>query len=260
MPTLETPEQTDPGVVGKAKDTYYAQVLSGIGAPVTQANLNALKAWQQAEGSTARWNAFNTTQPSRTTGTTNYNSIGVKNYPTQNTGIDATVATLKLPYYVNMVNALKNNNQDAFIEALVSSPWDGGYSGRGNGKTYKQSSVYSRFMAISGNTGAQATQHATHGAVTHAGVQQVDTGTIHIDQSYDVTPTQTFNATQALDLTNFYSGTSRLLRILTDGQFWLRVLQMAAGGLIIFWGVTSLTGNQLGLTDLKNGVKGVLPV
>jgi hypothetical protein len=252
MPTLETPQATDPGVVGKTQDTYYAQVLSGIGAPVTQANLNALKAWQQAEGSTARWNAFNTTQPSRTTGTTNYNSIGVKNYPTQKTGVDATVATLKLPYYVDLVGALKNNNQDAFIQALVASPWDGGYSGRGGGRTYKQSSVYTRFMAINGATGSQATQHATHGAVTHAGVQQIDLGTLHANNAYDVTPAFSFGGA--------ISGTERLVRILTDGQFWLRVLQMALGGFIIFWGVTSLAGNQLGLTDLKNGVKGVIPV
>jgi hypothetical protein len=260
MPTFETPQQSDPGVVGKTQDTYYAQVLSGIGAPVTQANLNALKAWQQAEGSTARWNAFNTTQPSKTTGTSNYNSVGVKNYPTQKTGVDATVNTLKLSYYVDMVKALKNNDQEAFIQALVASPWDGGYSGRGNGRTYKQSSVYSRFMAINGNTGTTAQQHATHGAVTHAGVQHVDTGTIHANSGYDFTPTQTFNATQALGLGGITSGTERLVRILTDGQFWIRVIQMTLGGVVIIWGVTSLAGNQLGLSDLKSGIKGVIPV
>lgn len=247
----ETPDPQDPGAVGKTQDTYYAQVLAGIGAPVTQGNLNVLKAWQQAEGSSSRWNAFNTTQPSKAKGTTDYNSIGVKNYPTQKAGIDATVSTLKLNYYTAMVAALKANDQEAFIKALVASPWDGGYGGRGANKTYKNSSVYSRFMAVNGHTGTQSRSQATHGTVTHAGVQTVDLGTTPVTPSVDINP--------VTSLTGFYTGTERLIRILTDGSFWVRVLEMAGGAFIIFWGVTILTSNQLGLDNIKGLVKGAIP-
>ena len=59
-------------------------------------------AWQKAEGGTARFNAWNTTEP--WPGATNYNPQGVKNYPNAATGTAATVATLKNGLYPRMVH------------------------------------------------------------------------------------------------------------------------------------------------------------
>jgi len=125
----------------KNSPEFYAQILRGIGAPVTQKNLRVLDAWQRAEGSTSSWNPFNSTQSSHVAGETNYNSVGVKNYPSEMAGVNATIATLKNGYYNPMIAALKNDNPEAFIAAVVASPWDGGYGGRGSGKTYKNSSI-----------------------------------------------------------------------------------------------------------------------
>ncbi len=47
----------------------------------------------QAEGGSARNNMWNTTE--KYPGATNYNSIGVKNYPSEDAGVDATTQTFK---------------------------------------------------------------------------------------------------------------------------------------------------------------------
>ena len=55
----------------------------------------------------------------RVPGVTNYNSVGVKNYPDMSTGIMATVKTLKLPYYEDLMQML--NDDGITAEELASS-------------------------------------------------------------------------------------------------------------------------------------------
>lgn len=99
-------------------DNWYAAILQGIGAPVTAANLAVLRAWHAAEGGSYANNPFNTTYPSG----------GVKNYPTQAAGIDATIKTLTQRYYTNLVAALRRGNDPiGAITALVNSPWAAGH-------------------------------------------------------------------------------------------------------------------------------------
>jgi len=91
-------------------DAVYSTILDGIGAPVTDENLKFLKAWRQAEGGTAANNPFNTTYKLDVDqDKTDYNSVGVKNYSTPEYGTAATIKTLQLPYYKNIVNGLQND-------------------------------------------------------------------------------------------------------------------------------------------------------
>ena len=80
---------------------FYGAVLRGIGAPESENNLRFMSAWRQAEGGSARFNPFNTTQQAE--GATNYNSAKVKNYTSEEQGIAATVKTLLLSYYSKIV-------------------------------------------------------------------------------------------------------------------------------------------------------------
>lgn len=108
--------------MGAISDTGYAQILKGIGAPSTKENMLAFHAWQRAEGGTARFNPFNTTEPGP--GTTNYNSVGVKNYANEPDGVDATVKTLLNGYYPAILEKLRaGNNGLAVCEAVDASPW-----------------------------------------------------------------------------------------------------------------------------------------
>jgi hypothetical protein len=85
--------------------------------------------WRQKEGASAAWNPFNTTQ--KATGSTFYNRItdttGVQNYPNRQTGVDATVKTLKNGYYEALLKAISNIKDEAGVKVamgeLHKSPW-----------------------------------------------------------------------------------------------------------------------------------------
>jgi hypothetical protein len=88
-------------------DDFYKKVLDCLGAKPTKGNMDFMYAWRQAEAGRANFNPFNTTK--KMPDTTNYNSVGVKNYKSVEDGIKATCDTLKLGYYTDIVNGLKND-------------------------------------------------------------------------------------------------------------------------------------------------------
>jgi hypothetical protein len=88
-------------------DNFYKKVLDCVGAKATKGNMDFMYAWRQAEGGKAEFNPFNTTK--RMPNTTDYNSVGVKNYNSMEDGIKATCDTLKLSYYTDIVDGLKND-------------------------------------------------------------------------------------------------------------------------------------------------------
>ena len=101
-------------------DDFYNAILQGLNVNITPEKIKFLKAWRQAEGGTATNNPFNTTKDLPGDTDTHYNSKGVRNYPTRQSGLDATLSTLKLPYYTDLVNLLANDDITA-IE-LAKSP------------------------------------------------------------------------------------------------------------------------------------------
>ena len=101
---------------------YYHDVLVAIGAPVSQRNIQACLAWQAAEGGSASWNPWNTTQPAK--GAKNYNSAGVKNYPNREVGIGATVKTLTNGRYGDVIREFRANRSGlAVCRRVDASPW-----------------------------------------------------------------------------------------------------------------------------------------
>ena len=96
---------------------WQAQILKGVGAPVTPANLQFVNAWARAEGGRASNNPFNTTQPAG--GASSYNSVGVRNYVSPQQGIQATIQTLNNGRYGDILSALRQGtNARAAAQAL----------------------------------------------------------------------------------------------------------------------------------------------
>lgn len=97
------------------------EILKGLGITPTDGNIIFIKAWRQAEGGRASFNAFNTilSRP----GATRYNNIGVKNYQNKEDGISANVQSLKENQYSKMIPKLKNVKtiQDAYSLAVSES-------------------------------------------------------------------------------------------------------------------------------------------
>jgi hypothetical protein len=97
----------DLNYTGTTDTEFYQTLLQVLQAPVTQENMKFLMAWRQAEGKAGRFNPFNTTYD--LPGSSNFNSVGVKNYQTSKDGLVATVKTLKNGRYDCIVNGLRND-------------------------------------------------------------------------------------------------------------------------------------------------------
>jgi hypothetical protein len=103
---------------------FYTRLLNRLGYPVTAENLKFLQSWQRAEGGSPD-NPFNTTQGAP--GATNFNSVGVKRYPSVDVGLDATVKTLTNGRYGGILGALQSGQSAmAAAIALEHSPWGTG--------------------------------------------------------------------------------------------------------------------------------------
>lgn len=107
--------------MSKVSDGFYTAVLQSIGAPVTPTTLFLCHAWQACEGGEAEFNPWNTTMPDH--GASDYNDVGVKNYPNESVGVHATVSTLALSHYEAIRLALKTQDTRGFGHAVDSSPW-----------------------------------------------------------------------------------------------------------------------------------------
>lgn len=93
--------------------------------PKTAENQRALIAWARAEGTSASFNPLATTQGA--TGASNFNSVGVKNYPSYEVGLDATVKTLRNGRYENILAALRRGTNAMEVgQAVEDSPWGTG--------------------------------------------------------------------------------------------------------------------------------------
>jgi hypothetical protein len=90
-------------------DDFFKEILECVGAPVTRDNMLFFYAWRQAEGGQANNNPFNTTMGHENATPYASNTHGVKNYATIQDGIDATCDTLKLSYYDDITNGMKND-------------------------------------------------------------------------------------------------------------------------------------------------------
>jgi hypothetical protein len=109
-------------------EDFYKAILTGLGANETPEKIKFLKAWRQGEGGSAKNNPFNTTKDIPGDADTKYNSVGVRNYPDRQAGLDATLATLKLPYYKNLVAMLQKDDitADELSKAKDLDTWGTG--------------------------------------------------------------------------------------------------------------------------------------
>jgi hypothetical protein len=97
--------------------------LSKLGMPLTNENVRAITAWEEAEGTRASFNPLATTQGGFA-GTTNLNSVGVKNYASYEDGIAANVRAITNGRYENVLSALRQGNSaQAVAQAIADGPW-----------------------------------------------------------------------------------------------------------------------------------------
>lgn len=109
---------------------WASSFLGALGAPGSRNNMIVVVAWEASEGTQATWNPLATTKD--WPGATVYNSHGVKNYPSKEAGIEATIATLRLPNrgYEPIVERLKAGaDPNETAAAIRDSRWCAGCAG-----------------------------------------------------------------------------------------------------------------------------------
>lgn len=125
--------------------SWARELLARMRLPATSSNVDAIVAWEAAEGghwlNTARYNPLNTTQ--REPGSTSMNSVGVQAYTSWDQGFSATIATLRNGNYSGILAALqRGDNAAGVVAAVVASPW-GTHHISLAGKSYSPSSAKS---------------------------------------------------------------------------------------------------------------------
>ena len=108
---------------------FSALVLAALGYPVTDNNIDKIAAVAKQEGKHGTFNPFNYVTASGQAGETNYNSVGVKNYPDLQTGVIMTTKLLSQNNTKDMAANLKNDGSFAdFLRATSSfyRSWGGG--------------------------------------------------------------------------------------------------------------------------------------
>jgi hypothetical protein len=167
--TAVTPSRsyTSPALMGSGQgDQYWGQVLTNMGAPVTQSNIDFLNGWSSREGTKATWNPLATTQGP---GAGTFNSTGVQNFATLDQGAQYTAATLTNGHYPSIVAALKSgdasgaNGGGVLAAGDPSNPSSGIAAGSGAGST-------------SGAMTATLASAASSAATSVTGGQQVSLG------------------------------------------------------------------------------------
>ena len=110
-----------------AEQDWIKSVLSGIGAPATQANITSLENWIAHEGPYGTQggnNPLNTELP--IPGSTSFNGLAVQNYPTAAEGISVTVETLLSGAYGDILMLLRSGQGLCGHSLSGLSTWSGG--------------------------------------------------------------------------------------------------------------------------------------
>lgn len=123
------------GAVDKNTRGAFAEaLLEGIGAPVSSSNMQAMMAWMTGENTKAAFNPLATTRMGPVAeGSTQFNSHNVRNYKSFDQGVAATLETLNLGYYTDIVAALRRGSNPQELQQLVAaSPWGTKSFGKGD--------------------------------------------------------------------------------------------------------------------------------
>jgi hypothetical protein len=119
-------------VAAPVNDPSFAKsVLSGIGAPQTQANIASIESWIGREGGGGQNNPLNTTYPLGGSTALAGNPDGVQNYPTIQDGVSATVSTLENGNYPDILMLLQSGQGLCGQQLQGLATWSGGVANGG---------------------------------------------------------------------------------------------------------------------------------
>jgi hypothetical protein len=106
---------------------WAVAILQGIGAPTSPNNIANLAAWNACEGNAQGQSGISINNPFNTTLGSQYpgvNSVGVRNFPSMQVGVQQTVATINQGNMSPIKQALVSDApRGTFAAALGKAPW-----------------------------------------------------------------------------------------------------------------------------------------
>jgi hypothetical protein len=218
--------------------SFIDSVLRAIGAPLTTTNRLLLLAWTQAEGTAAKFNPLATTQPA--SGASNFNSVGVKNYASFASGVNATAQTLQNGHYPGILRSLRAGNvsPNDVVNRYAGefNTWGtgaGAVSSRLHALSQTSSAgiggAFGKVLGILGKDPLNPYNVITQGAGAFSGV-----GT-------------------SLNPLDAFGNIAHLVNNLTDPHFWIRALELLAGGVLILTGLY-LLARQIGMPSASSAI------
>ena len=104
---------------------FATDLLNRVGAPVTDSNVTAIRAWIKAEGTKADFNPLATVR--KAPGATDFNKVGVKNFTNYAQGVEYTAQALQNGLYGNVLQSLYQGTSSMEVaDAIENSPWGSG--------------------------------------------------------------------------------------------------------------------------------------
>lgn len=221
---------------------YAAFVLAGMGAPITRNNIDKLVAIMKNEGTQATFNPIATNTPAN--GATDFNSVGVKNYPDFTTGVQATVSTLSNSRTGSMkTNLLTDGPYPDFITATQAfyNSWGGTMqnisqsSADGAGGTAVSGDVSSQDAANAANTvTADPNVRTQLGNIAQLTPDQVKAGQVAGTNAAG-------SAASALASLNPLKFMQQIWASLTSRSNWVRVAYVVGAIMLAFFGMSIIS-------------------
>ena len=104
---------------------FFTGVLRELGIPATEQNLRIFQNWSGAENTKAAWNPLATTRRKGVNAGSDFNSVGVRDYPTWEDGVRATALTIANDGYPAMLSALRGERVDHGAIGRDLTRWSG---------------------------------------------------------------------------------------------------------------------------------------
>lgn len=211
-----------------SRQTWINQFLALGGWPNTPQNVQAVLTWIMGEGTGAAANPLATTLSAP--GATNYNSSGVKNYPSYQSGLQASVDTVKnTPAYAGIDAALSSGNSSANVLQAIQNT----HSWTGFGGTLQ--SLMGDLISTVSNFG-----NLINLGVPAPGQANGNSSGAVVQQNYGI-PT----------VGQLIGPASTLLGDITSGSWWKTVGTYALGAGLVIVGIVVFTGSQKVSTAAK---------
>jgi hypothetical protein len=211
---------------------FSAMVLALLGVPVTANNISKINAVGVQEGKHGTFNIMNWVTASGQSGETNYNSVGVKNYPNLSTGV------------IQTAKGLQQGNTSAMLANLKT---DGPYAGWVNATSAFYGSWGGGPLSVNQTTAQNAGSTPLEGNTTQDAIDlaknQIGADKGAAVQSDPITAAAGVASGIVNAATSIPDFLSWIKNAVLSKDNWIRIGMVIGALMLSFWGMSMISHN-----------------